>query len=291
MCDEAAAKRKQDDAEGGRGRRRTKTEGAQDARLRDTCETTRNATTQNPKRKTQEGCGARHLAHVVHYGQKGRINATARKARRTATRRRTREGELPRGSPPRSLRFGSREHSPELRADHGLHDRVAFARGRPKPRVRTENLLASTLGVPVAILGRQRLQGVFDLAGRLQPPRKRTANRLRGALLGLREGISPRDGLSRFQGLYGAVSLAYDGRPFAPANLIGLGAGHDAPTGGIVPDKREQVTGRIVLLAVQAQGDITLDLLAIEHLCEALGPHGSDPLGDKQGCGLGARLM
>jgi len=43
--------------------------------------------------------------------------------------------------------------SPQLREDRGLHDRVALARRRSKPRVRTENLLAGALVVPIAILG------------------------------------------------------------------------------------------------------------------------------------------
>jgi len=66
--------------------------------------------------------------------------------------RTTREPELPGGSPPRSRRPGRREHGAKLLTDHGLHDRVALVRGPPKPRVRTENLLAGALGVPVAIL-------------------------------------------------------------------------------------------------------------------------------------------
>ena len=46
---------------------------------------------------------------------------------------------------------GSREHGPELRANHGLHERVvALVRRRPTPRGHAENL-ADAASLPVAI--------------------------------------------------------------------------------------------------------------------------------------------
>ena len=169
-------------------------------RNRDTCETHQNAT--------------------MNEIQNARIPTRARHEDENAQRGR---GELPRGSPPRSRRFGRREHSPKLLADHGLHERaVAGARRRPKPRFRTENLLAGAASVPIAILRAERLQRVLDLWRRLRHPRKRAANCLRGALLGLHGRNGARDGFPRFWGLYGPDSSAQCAGAFALPNLIGL---------------------------------------------------------------------
>src|SRR5476649_2254059 len=89
-CDEVAAKRKQDDAEVGRGGRRMNTEGAPSNR--DSRGTAQNTTTKKPERETQ----TQHDAHTAPRACRAlRAKRTHEYQRAPGTQRTTREPNLP----------------------------------------------------------------------------------------------------------------------------------------------------------------------------------------------------
>src|SRR5882724_2817217 len=216
-------------------------------------------------------------------GRNGRKNARpkALRAPRVRTAKKPKPN-LPGGSAPRSRRVGGREYDPKLLANHGLHERtVPLARRGPEPGRRAEDLLAGAAGVEGALLGRQRLKGVFKHGGRFRYPRERAGNRPWAPRPPSRGRNVRLDGFPRFSGVLGADATARNAGAFPLSSLVGLGAGRDVFGGRVVLDESEQVRGRILLRAVQAQGDRAGDALGLEERGEGARSRGRDPLGDE----------